>query len=159
MSGLCLVDGAGLVPGRWHIEWNPYGATCYGKSTTGMVAWIKAFSDEYHARTSRLPVIYTATSWWSQCTGNHGDFSSTNPLWVARYSSTVGTLPFAWGVYTIWQYADAGGFPGDQTGSTALTTGCRRWPTADPPLIRRDLVQTRPCPGARLHKIIQTPFF
>jgi len=35
-------------------------------------------------------------------------------LWVARYSSTVGALPYAWGVYTFWQYADSGVFPGDQ---------------------------------------------
>jgi len=107
-------DGKTL-PGALDIEWNPYaGGTCYGLSTGGMVAWIKAFSDEYHAKTSRWPVIYTATSWWSQCTGNGGDFTSTNPLWVARYSSTVGALPYAWGVYTFWQYADSGDFPGDQ---------------------------------------------
>ena len=106
-------DGKTL-PGALDIEWNPYGATCYGYSQSGMVGWIKSFSDEYHARTSRWPVIYTATSWWTQCTGNRGDFSSTNPLWVARYSSSPGTLPYAWGFYTFWQYADAGTFPGDQ---------------------------------------------
>ena len=106
-------DGKTL-PGALDIEWNPYGATCYGLSQSGMVGWIAAFSNEYHARTSRWPVIYTATSWWSQCTGNLGDFSSTNPLWVARYASSPGTLPFNWGYYTIWQYADAGIFPGDQ---------------------------------------------
>ena len=106
-------DGKTL-PGALDIEWNPYGATCYGLSQSGMVGWIKSFSDEYHARTSRWPVIYTATSWWSQCTGNLGDFTSTNPLWVARYNTSAGTLPFAWGVYTIWQYADSGTFPGDQ---------------------------------------------
>jgi hypothetical protein len=33
---------------------------------------------------------------------------------VARYSSTVGTLPYAWSYYTFWQYADSGTFPGDQ---------------------------------------------
>jgi len=60
------------------------------------------------------PVIYTATSWWSQCTGNRGDFTSTNPLWVARYASAPGTLPYAWGFYTFWQNADSGTFPGDQ---------------------------------------------
>src|SRR5207245_1204465 len=64
-------DGKTL-PGALDIEWNPYGATCYGYSQSGMVGWIKSFSDEYHARTSRWPVIYTATSWWSQCTGNLG---------------------------------------------------------------------------------------
>jgi GH25 family lysozyme M1 (1,4-beta-N-acetylmuramidase) len=107
-------DGKTL-PGALDIEWNPYsGGTCYGLSQTGMVAWIKAFSDEYHRKTTRWPVIYTATSWWSQCTGNRGDFTSTNPLWVARYASAPGTLPYAWGFYTFWQNADSGTFPGDQ---------------------------------------------
>lgn len=107
-------DGKTL-PGALDIEWNPYsGGTCYGKSQSGMVAWIKSFSDEYHYRTTRWPVIYTATSWWSQCTGNLGDFTSTSPLWVARYSTSVGTLPYAWAYYTFWQYADSGVFPGDQ---------------------------------------------
>jgi GH25 family lysozyme M1 (1,4-beta-N-acetylmuramidase) len=107
-------DGKTL-PGALDIEWNPYsGGTCYGKTQSGMVSWIKSFSDEYHYRTSRWPVIYTATSWWSQCTGNLGDFTSTNPLWVARYSTSAGTLPYAWAYYTFWQYADSGTFPGDQ---------------------------------------------
>jgi GH25 family lysozyme M1 (1,4-beta-N-acetylmuramidase) len=107
-------DGKTL-PGALDIEWNPYsGGTCYGLSQAGMVGWIKSFSDEYHAKTTRWPVIYTATSWWSQCTGNRGDFTSTNPLWVARYSSSAGTLPYAWGFYTFWQYASSGTFPGDQ---------------------------------------------
>jgi GH25 family lysozyme M1 (1,4-beta-N-acetylmuramidase) len=79
-----------------------------------MIAWVKAFSDEYHRKTTRWPVIYTATSWWSQCTGNRGDFTSTNPLWVARYASAPGTLPYAWRFYTFWQYAASGVFPGDQ---------------------------------------------
>jgi GH25 family lysozyme M1 (1,4-beta-N-acetylmuramidase) len=69
---------------------------------------------KHHARTTRWLVIYTATSWRSQCTGNRGDFTSTNPLWVARYASTPGTLPYAWRFHTVWQYADSGVFPGDQ---------------------------------------------
>ncbi len=107
-------DGKTL-PGALDIEWNPYsGGTCYGYSQSGMVSWIRAFSNQYHARTGRYPVIYTATSWWTQCTGNRGDFTSTSPLWVARYSSSVGTLPYRWGFYTFWQNADSGKFPGDQ---------------------------------------------
>ena len=43
-----------------------------------------------------------------------GDFSATSPLWVARYSSSAGTLPYNWGYYTFWQNADHGVFPGDQ---------------------------------------------
>ena len=106
-------DGKTLPPAL-DIEYNPYGATCYGLSQASMVSWIKAFSDEVHAKTSRWPVIYTTNDWWSTCTGNKGDFSSTNPLWIARYASSAGTLPPNWGFYTIWQFADSGTFPGDQ---------------------------------------------
>jgi len=106
-------DGKTL-PGMLDMEWNPYGAACYGLSASGMVNWILSFSNEYHARTSRWPVIYTATSWWSQCTGNVGDFSSTNPLMLANYNGSPGPMPFNWGFQTIWQFADSGVFPGDQ---------------------------------------------
>lgn len=106
-------DGKTL-PGELDIEWNPYGPMCYGKTHRGMVRWIKAFSDTYHRITSRWPVIYTATRWWSTCTGNTGDFSSTNPLFVANYSGSAGKLPYRWPYYTFWQYADHGVFPGNQ---------------------------------------------
>ncbi|MEU8921493.1 hypothetical protein AB0D10_11250 [Kitasatospora sp. NPDC048545] len=33
---------------------------------------------------------------------------------MARYASTVGTLPTGWGYQTFWQFADSGTFPGDQ---------------------------------------------
>jgi GH25 family lysozyme M1 (1,4-beta-N-acetylmuramidase) len=101
-------------PGMLDMEWNPYGSACYGLSAAGMVNWILSFSNEYHAKTSRWPVIYTATSWWSQCTGNTGDFSSTNPLMLANYNGSPGPMPYNWGYQTIWQYADSGVFPGDQ---------------------------------------------
>ena len=107
-------DGKTL-PGALDMEYNPYsGGTCYGLSQQGMVNWIQSFATRYYQHTGRYPVIYTSTSWWSQCTGNLGNFSSTSPLWVARYSTSVGTLPYPWGYYTFWQYADAGTFPGDQ---------------------------------------------
>lgn len=106
-------DGKTL-PGALDIEWNPYGDTCYGLTDAQMVAWIRDFSDRYHARTGRYPVIYTARTWWAQCTGNRADFSRTNPLWVANYSSSPGKLPHAWAYQTIWQYANSGTFPGDQ---------------------------------------------
>ena len=46
-------------------------------------------------------MIYTATNWWTQCTGNYGGFGATNPLWIARYASAPGTLPAGWGFYTM----------------------------------------------------------
>ncbi|HEY4018057.1 MAG TPA: lysozyme [Pseudonocardiaceae bacterium] len=102
------------MPGMLDIEWNPYGSACYGLSGGGMVNWILSFSNEYHARESVWPVIYTATSWWSACTGNQGDFSSTNPLALANYNGSPGPMPYHWGFQTIWQWADHGTFPGDQ---------------------------------------------
>ncbi|MFF1909466.1 lysozyme [Kitasatospora sp. NPDC058218] len=106
-------DGKTLPPAL-DIEYNPYGATCYGLSQSAMVSWIRSFSDTVHSRTGRYPTIYTTTNWWSQCTGNNGGFGTTNPLWIARYASSVGTLPNGWGYQTFWQYADSGTFPGDQ---------------------------------------------
>jgi GH25 family lysozyme M1 (1,4-beta-N-acetylmuramidase) len=106
-------DGKTL-PGMLDMEWDPYGSACYGLSTSAMVNWILSFSNEYHAKTTRWPVIYTATSWWSECTGNTGDFSSTNPLMLANYNGSPGAMPYNWGFETIWQYADSGTFPGDQ---------------------------------------------
>ncbi|MCX5214797.1 lysozyme [Kitasatospora sp. NBC_00240] len=106
-------DGLTLPPAL-DIEYNPYGADCYGLSQSAMVDWIREFSDTVHDRTSRYPLIYTTTAWWSSCTGNNAGFGATNPLWVARYASSVGTLPAGWGFQTIWQYADSGSLPGDQ---------------------------------------------
>lgn len=106
-------DGKTL-PGLLDIEYNPYGAECYGLSASSMVSWILSFSNEYHAKTTVWPVIYTTTDWWSTCTGNRGDFSSTNPLMIACYCSSPGTMPYHWSIQTIWQYADSGTFPGDQ---------------------------------------------
>ncbi|CAM5345564.1 hydrolase [Streptomyces spiroverticillatus] len=105
-------DGRTL-PGALDIEWNPYGAQCYGKSPAQMVAWIRDFLNTYKARTGRDAVIYTATSWWKTCTGNYAGFASTSPLWVARYNTTVGELPAGWGTYTMWQYTSTGPIVGD----------------------------------------------
>jgi len=107
-------DGKTL-PGAVDMEYNPYaGGTCYGKSPSAMVAWIRDFINQYHARTGRWAVIYTSTSWWSTCTGNYAGFAANSPLWLARYSANIGALPAGWSTYSIWQWADHGTFPGDQ---------------------------------------------
>ncbi|MFE6159601.1 lysozyme [Streptomyces sp. NPDC056486] len=105
-------DGKTL-PGALDIEWNPYGAACFGKSQSAMVSWIRDFLNQYKARTGRDAVIYTATSWWKQCTGNYGGFAANNPLWIARYNTSPGELPAGWGVQTMWQYTSTGPTVGD----------------------------------------------
>lgn len=97
-------DGRTL-PGALDIEYNPYGATCYGLSQASMTNWIRDFSNTYKARWNKYPAIYTSTSWWNQCVGS--SFGATNPLWVARYASAPGTLPIGWSVYTVWQYSSS----------------------------------------------------
>ncbi|TWE14217.1 GH25 family lysozyme M1 (1,4-beta-N-acetylmuramidase) [Prauserella muralis] len=119
-------DGKTL-PGALDMEYNPYGATCYGKSKSAMAAWIRDFHDTYHNRTGRWPVIYTSTSWWNQCVGTAQSFGSTVPLWVARYSSSVGTLPNGWNFHTFWQYTsspiDQNSFNGAYDRLKVLATG------------------------------------
>ncbi|MFB7087143.1 lysozyme [Streptomyces sp. NPDC056296] len=105
-------DGKTL-PGVLDIEYNPYGDTCYGRTSSQMVGWIRAFLDRYEERTGRQAVIYTSTNWWKQCTGDYSGFGPTNPLWIARYASTVGPLPAGWDVHTMWQYTSSGPTVGD----------------------------------------------
>ncbi|KAF9269708.1 glycoside hydrolase family 25 protein [Marasmius fiardii PR-910] len=133
-GGGWTADGITL-PGVLDIEYGPSGSTCYGLSASAMVSWIKDFSNTYHSKTGRLlsdtrvtvhlvppldrltinAVIYTTTDWWKTCTGNNNSFGNDNPLWVARYASSIGEVPAGWSYATFWQYADSGSNgPGDQ---------------------------------------------
>lgn len=106
-------DGRTL-PGALDMEYNPYGATCYGLSASDMAAWVSDFVYTYQALTGRYPTIYTSTSWWEQCLGYEASFATASPLWIARYASSVGELPYPWTTYLLWQYDDEGPLPGDQ---------------------------------------------
>lgn len=112
--------GGASLPGAVDLEPNPFGATCYGLTATRMVAWIKDFSDTYHARTSRWPVIYTPLSWWTQCTGDQASFAATNPLWA---TGPLTDLPHDWTTYTFWQTPDREYFNGTEADLHAFATG------------------------------------
>jgi GH25 family lysozyme M1 (1,4-beta-N-acetylmuramidase) len=103
------------LPGALDIEYNPYGPTCYGLTQSAMVSWIAAFLNEYFVRTGRWAAIYTTTNWWQTCTGNYPGFALTSPLWIARWSDSVGPLPAGWSTYAFWQWTNQPvEFPGDQ---------------------------------------------
>lgn len=106
-------DGKTL-PGALDIEYNPYGAECYGLTKAQMTSWLWAFVNEYAFDTGVYPVIYSTYDWWSTCTSSDTRFASYDPFWIARYASTAGTLPAGYSFYTFWQYADSGSEPGDQ---------------------------------------------
>jgi GH25 family lysozyme M1 (1,4-beta-N-acetylmuramidase) len=106
-------DGLTL-PGALDIEYNPYGAECYGLTKAQMTSWIWDFVNEYAFDTGVYPVIYSTYDWWSTCTSSDSGFASYDPFWIARYASSAGTLPAGYSYYTFWQYADSGSEPGDQ---------------------------------------------
>ena len=98
-------DSHTLVP-FLDMEW-PYIAgtpTCYGLTTQQMVTWIQRFLDQVKVRIGRNAMIYTATSWWNQCTGNSTAFGAY-PLDIANYNGSPGTMPSSWSTFAIWQYA------------------------------------------------------
>ncbi|KAH9022153.1 glycoside hydrolase family 25 protein [Lactarius hengduanensis] len=115
-------SGDGItLPGAIDLE-----AGCYGLTHAQMVTWIKDFSNTYHSKTTRYPAIYTTTSWWTSCTGNSASFGTTNPLWIAHWASSIGTLPAGWSFTTFWQYADSGPHPGDQDKFNGDAAGLKR---------------------------------
>ncbi|KAL1844902.1 hypothetical protein VTK73DRAFT_1540 [Phialemonium thermophilum] len=106
-------SGDGItLPGMLDLESGSSGE-CWGLSASQMVSWIKSFSDQYHSKTGRYPMIYTSPAWWQDCTGNSNAFASTNPLVLAHYSSSVGPIPGGWPYQTIWQNADSYAYGGD----------------------------------------------
>ncbi|AEO63930.1 glycoside hydrolase family 25 protein [Thermothielavioides terrestris NRRL 8126] len=104
-------DGITL-PGMLDLESESNGE-CWGLSASAMVAWIRDFSDRYHERVGVYPMLYTNPSWWQTCTGNSNAFVNTNPLVLAHYSSSVGTIPGGWPYQTIWQNSDSYKYGGD----------------------------------------------
>ncbi|MGP9608397.1 cell wall-binding repeat-containing protein [Glutamicibacter sp. AOP33-2CA-4] len=119
-----LANGGGwsadgkTMPPLLDIEWNPYSATaypqgkgdvCYGMSPAQTVNWIKSFGSTIKASTGRLPMIYTAQSWWDKCTGDSEAFKSW-PLHVsvfptANVPKNPRELPEGWKTFNVWQYS------------------------------------------------------
>lgn len=125
-------DGWTLPP-MLDIEYNPYaGNSCYGLNPGQMSSWIADFSTTVYSRTGRYPAIYTTTSWWNLCTGSNPNFGATNPLFIARYSSSPGPMPAGWTYQTLWQYSDTGVFPGDQDVFNGSTTDLQTFASQAP---------------------------
>jgi GH25 family lysozyme M1 (1,4-beta-N-acetylmuramidase) len=104
-----LAAGGGqLPPIMLDIEYNPYGAECYGLSQAAMVSWVAQFSGEVQAKTGEDPVIYGPGPWWQDCTGGTARFGQF-PLWVPDYTSAPRPLiTHGWSNYAFWQYSSAG---------------------------------------------------
>ncbi|MGW4072939.1 lysozyme [Streptomyces asiaticus] len=106
-------DDGRTLPPVLDLEYNPYGATCYGLTDAQIVNWIGDFTARVKELTGRRPVIYTTTGWWRTCTGDSAAFAERNRLWLARYAATPGPLPAGWKAHTLWQYTSSGPLVGD----------------------------------------------
>jgi GH25 family lysozyme M1 (1,4-beta-N-acetylmuramidase) len=94
------------------LEFDPYDPDpCYFLTPSQMVAWISDFQAEMVRRTGQLPIIYTAATWWNQCTGGSSAFDE-DPLWIASYGTPEPTLPNGWRTWALWQYTSTGAVPG-----------------------------------------------
>lgn len=62
--------------------------------------------NQLSAATGRVPIIYTAKSFWSEYF--NGITFPNCPLWVPSYQSNPPGLFGAWQEYTFWQYSGAG---------------------------------------------------
>ena len=108
--GAYTADGRTL-PLALDIEYDPYGAECYGLSHARMVSWVSAFTAEVRRLTGQRPIIYSTADWWNTCTGGSTAFGS-DPLWVAAYGSEDPPMPAGWHNWTFWQYTSRGSVPG-----------------------------------------------
>jgi GH25 family lysozyme M1 (1,4-beta-N-acetylmuramidase) len=113
--------GGRMPPIMLDIEYNPYGAQCYGLSQSAMRLWIAQFSGEVQAKTGQEPIIYGPVPWWQDCTGGTSRFGQF-PLWVPDWTTaSKPVLPKGWNNYAFWQYSSAGTVPGiDAAGNTDL---------------------------------------
>jgi GH25 family lysozyme M1 (1,4-beta-N-acetylmuramidase) len=108
--------GGSNLPMVLDIEYDPYAAAndtneCYGLSASAMVSWISSFVTEATTLTGAAPTIYTTQDWWATCTDDSTAFTS-DPLWVAAYSSgSPDALPYGTD-WAMWQYTSNGAVNG-----------------------------------------------
>jgi GH25 family lysozyme M1 (1,4-beta-N-acetylmuramidase) len=112
-SGGYVADGRTL-PLALDIEYDPYGAECYGLTAARMVSWLRAFAGEAQRLTGQQPVIYTTADWWRTCTGNSPAFGA-DQLWIAAFRNGSPPMPAGWGNWTFWQYTSSATVPGIST--------------------------------------------
>ena len=151
-GGGWTADGHTL-PGMLDLEFNPYGAECYGMSGTQLAGWVVAFDNEYQRLTGRWPVLYTNTNWWNACIGDGpsdyqavAEIAADDTLAIANYGRSPSPLPAGFPAYSIWQYTDSNQFGRDgdafngslaalsalAIGSSAPPTQVAATPTSNP---------------------------
>jgi lysozyme len=98
------------------LEWDPTNSSSDGWTGLGkevIERTVLSCLDEIEQRTGRIPMLYTASSWWTSDTIPSTEFAKFGkyPLWIADYNPTrklnerPKTFPRA--KATLWQYTDS----------------------------------------------------
>jgi GH25 family lysozyme M1 (1,4-beta-N-acetylmuramidase) len=81
-----------------------------GLDAPSLAAFARAWVDEVHHLTGRVPIIYTYYYFWKDQMA--GDPSLGHlPLWIATYGPKP-MVPAPWGNWTFWQHSSTGAVPG-----------------------------------------------
>ncbi len=145
-----LVEGRQDAAGRARHRYNPYGDTCYGRTPSQMVGWIRDFLDRYEERTGRQAVIYTPTP----TGGSSAPGTTAAPAPPTRCGSPVRPRPWA-PPGRLGRPHDVAvpPLPGRPSGTTTSSTGRsdrgqgagqRLTRTARPPAVRGSAIGERP---------------
>lgn len=81
-----------------------------GKSPKAIAKAIKIWVERVRSKLGVEPIIYTGPDFWRYYVES-ADFT-TQPLWVAHYTTACPTVPEPWRAWTFWQYSDRGTVPG-----------------------------------------------
>jgi len=82
-----------------------------GLGPAAVAASMRTFLDRVHARSGRVPIIYTGYYFWTGSVGNPGGYGGY-PLVMAAYVSGCPLIPNEWSKFTMWQYSSSGSVPG-----------------------------------------------
>ncbi|MDX2092011.1 MAG: GH25 family lysozyme [Kofleriaceae bacterium] len=81
-----------------------------GRTRPQVTTAIRVWVDRVRARLGVEPIVYTSPELWGDLTGN-ADLS-TQPLWIAHYTTGCPRVPPEWSAWTFWQHSKSGTVPG-----------------------------------------------
>jgi GH25 family lysozyme M1 (1,4-beta-N-acetylmuramidase) len=81
-----------------------------GKSPKAIAKAVGVWVERVRSKLGVEPIIYTGPDFWRVHVG--GADHSSQPLWLAHYTTSCPTVPAPWRAWTFWQYTERGQVPG-----------------------------------------------
>jgi lysozyme len=81
-----------------------------GRTRQQVTNAIRVWVDRVRTRLGVEPIVYTSPELWGDLTGN-ADLS-TQPLWIAHYTTDCPRVPPEWSAWMFWQHSKSGTVPG-----------------------------------------------